>query len=240
MLRILMMRPLSCFALALLLPSCSFKAVNAARSDYRQGLAAERAGNLALAREYQFSFHRQATQMEQPILRTLSTYEYARLSGYAGDHRAADEAFRSCLKHAGKDPETRARMRYVIVIEYARFLHDQGRHREAIGHYQEAIALVTPSNLQARDPIGFAEFLEEYAVSLSHSGKRAEAANAKSWAGQLRRDHPGKKADYPRRHYPRKLQPGQRIYDPNGPFPKANSPEAERRRFSPSVRPQSE
>ncbi|WP_264513643.1 hypothetical protein [Luteolibacter rhizosphaerae] len=235
-----MMRPFSCLALALLLPSCGFKAVNAARSDYRQGLAAEQAGDLARAREHQFAYHRQALLLDRPFMAAQATYEYARLSGYAGDHRAADEAFRSCLEHAGKDPETRLRLRYVILIEYARFLHDQGRHREAIGHYQQAISLVTPSNLQARDPIGFAEFLEEYAVSLSHSGKRAEATNARSWAAQLRRDHPGKKADYPRRHYPRTLQPGQRIYDPKGPFPKANSPEAERRRFSPSVTPQSE
>ncbi|MCW1914138.1 hypothetical protein OJ996_11160 [Luteolibacter sp. GHJ8] len=225
---------------SLLASSCSFTDVKAARSDLRAGSAAEQGGELDLARRYYLTAYRQAVLIDSDGLpASFAGLAYARTSGYAGDHRAADYALRHLLREKGEPPYPADSLtsRDMIVIEYARFLHDQGRHRESIPIYAEAAAAIARSYLADHDPIGFAEFLEEYAAALSHTGKGAEAAKERSRAAQLRRDHPGQTARETRRRYPRQLQPGQRRYHPKSihSFAKNPSPAFERRRSSPAL-----
>jgi tetratricopeptide (TPR) repeat protein len=231
---------------SLFVSSCGFSQVNAARSDYRLGLAAERSGDLAKARQYQFAAYRQATLLDITHIPVEASYEYARLSGYAGDSRAADEAFRESLRLMDKDIEVRFRMRLTVITEYARFLYDQGRYDEAIVYYDEAVARQA-KRLPGHDTLSFAEFLEEYGGLLSRSKRKADAAKVRSRAAEFRSAPPdmtleyprpsplARKTEYPRRHYPRKLQPGQRLYPRMDLFPKVTSPEEERRRYSPSA-----
>jgi hypothetical protein len=62
-------------------------------------------------------------------------------------------------------------LRPLVLCELARLLHDTKQHSRAIPVFESAIHELQRANAPQKDPLGFAEFLDDYADSLNAIGE---------------------------------------------------------------------
>jgi hypothetical protein len=196
-------------ATLLSLPSCLGPAF-----DSSSGEAAEERGDLVTAREWYFETYLRARKSTDHKATAYAVYEYARVSGYAGDTRVSEEAFGESFKMIEASSGRADKLRAPARSEYARFLNDQGRYREAAAQFKIADAELQTRDIERIDPIGYAELLEEYRATLAKSGQASQAAKIGAKEKSLRARHPAQSARFKPKPYPRKLQPGHRLYGP--------------------------
>ena len=73
--------------------------------------------------------------------------------------------------------------------ELARLNLDWGRYAEAVSYFERAVDALDSMNAASRDPEGFGDFLEEYALALESSGRSDEARQSAERAGKLKMRH---------------------------------------------------
>lgn len=116
-------------------------------------------------------------------------YEYGRTSGVICDYSEAKKALEKSLE-SDKANNGPVLMDY---FELARLHFDQKLFKEAADYYQFGVA-VTPKEIIAQDPIGYAEILDEYGESLKQVGEIAKSEKIIAESKQLRLENPNVKA----------------------------------------------
>lgn len=193
------------FAALAFLNSCA-NPVNAktAQIYYRSGTQAENSGNLPLARR---NFERAAINAAignlGPFAEASYLYEQSRVEGRLGNTAKAEAGFTrvaNLLDQAGSPGSSLVAPNFT---EHARLLHDTEQHSKAVPVFAKADQALRQVDAQGTDPIGYADFLHDYARSLSKSGQKRRAATIRTTAATLRAQNPGKKTTFQRKRYPR-------------------------------------
>lgn len=161
--------------IALLLFGCA-NPINrrTAQIYYTAGEQALAAGDLALAKR---NFQRALVNAQLGHLGPAAEAEVgaklARVMGNLCEHDAAEQMF---LRTIDGYQEARSYKAATARLELAQFSYDVGRYEKATGYFDEAFR-VAGDLLEQGDPVGYAEFLRDYADALHQLG-RADAAEA--------------------------------------------------------------
>jgi tetratricopeptide (TPR) repeat protein len=173
----------ACVAAALLSGCANSINAHTAQRYYESGVQAERANNLALARR-NFSRAYGNAQIGNlgPAAEASYLYEYARVSGYAGEYEESAKAFIDVLALIDKAKGEADKLRPPALSEYARLLHNSGQHQKAVPIFEQATAALEKVGIESSDPLGYAALLDEYAESLNAAGfpDRASAISRRS------------------------------------------------------------
>ncbi len=195
--------PLAACVAATMLNSCA-NPINArtAQTYYEYGVQAERAGDVALARR-NFSRAYGNAQMGSlgPAAEASYLYEYARVTGYAGEYEESQKAFLDVLGLIEKAKGAADRLRAPALAEYSRLLHDTGQHGKAVPIYEEAVVALERVGIQSSDPLGYAALLDEYAESLRLAGLAEKAAEIAARSEALKAAHPNERPHFQARRY---------------------------------------
>lgn len=117
-------------------------------------------------------------------------YEYGRASGvvceWAEAEFALNEAYR--LDAASGGPA------YMAAYELGRMHFDRKQYAEAVKQYALVKAEFERLQVETKDPVGYADYLDEYAMALEQTGKANEAQPLRVRSGELRKTFPGKTA----------------------------------------------
>jgi tetratricopeptide (TPR) repeat protein len=155
---------------------------------YAWGMEAEKSGDLKSARKFysrafwnaQAAYTGSSASAHRAKAYTL--YELSRVTGYLGDHGQAEQGFSNVLVLIEKAAPKADRLRAPALCEYARLLHDTSQHERALPFFERAITEAELRKAHEFDPIGMADFLDDYAASLRASSHKADAITAKARA----------------------------------------------------------
>jgi len=81
-------------------------------------------------------------------------------------------------------------------FELARLYYDYGDYSGAITPFQKAVVLADDLNAANRDPIGYADVLEDYRAALEKTENTSRAIEIQGKINSLRKSHPGVKASF--------------------------------------------
>lgn len=168
---------------------------------YDKGEAAELRGDLGTARELFYKAYVSAQGRLGPEHEALPLYEWARVSGYLGKRADVEWAFPKVLDLIARAKGRADRLLAPALSEYARYLHDTGQHTKAVSIFSQAMSALEKRAIEKEDPVGFAQFLEEYATSLKQAGKSQETESLLKRAAALRDNHRGVEPKYKPRRY---------------------------------------
>ena len=129
--------------------------------------------------------------------RSVMYYEYARACGVTCHYELAEEYLHKSLK---LDEESSGPIHFPL-IELARLYLDQGKYDQAVPYFERALPVVENLGAATIDPIGFAEFLEEYAIALDMSGRPTDSSILKDRSADIRGLHPSAKSNTDRTPY---------------------------------------
>ena len=187
--------------MAVLLTGCLNPAhAHNARRYHETGMAAEKAGDLKLAKKY---YARAFANADIGFLslapKAYAHYDYSRVVGYLGEHREAELGFSNVLRWIEKAAPKADDLWVPALSEYARLLHDTGQHDKAVPIFERAIVEMDRHEMGAKDPIGLSEFLDDYASSLQATRRNVEDVSQR--ARQLREANQGQVAKRKVRRY---------------------------------------
>lgn len=186
-----------------LLTNCA-NPINArtAQRYYEDGVRAERGGDLVLAQR-NFSRAYGNAQMGNlgPKAEAYYLYEFARVTGYAGEHAESEKAFLDVLSLIEKSKGEADTLRPPTLSEYARLLHDTAQHAKAVPIYEKAVTDLERVGILTADPLGFASFLDDYAGSLAAAGFPQRAAAVASRSASIKEAHKGVSPQFEARRY---------------------------------------
>lgn len=169
---------------------------------YDNGVQAEAAGDLTLARE---NFSRAYINAVAGSLGTatqaLCLYEWSRVTGYLGMSTDAEKGFGDTLVLINKAEGEADSLRPPLLAEMARLFHDTNQHNKAIAAYAKAVLELDNVSAEATDPIAMAQFLDEYAESLRQVGDSSTADEVAKRAATIRQSNPGRSALFVPRRY---------------------------------------
>ncbi|WP_218043092.1 tetratricopeptide repeat protein [Steroidobacter gossypii] len=113
-------------------------------------------------------------------------YEYGRASGVICDWEAAEQSLKRALEldQGSNGPVHLAQM------ELGRMYFDRKDYASAEHYFTSLYQLFERMDAQTADPLGYAVFLDEYAVTLEALSRPAEASPLKARADELRRTFP--------------------------------------------------
>ena len=172
-----------CVAAALLSGCANPINAHTAQRYYESGVQAERANDFAIARR-NFSRAYGNAQIGNlgPAAEASYLYEYARVTGYAGEYEESAKAFTDVLALIDQAKGEADKLRPPALAEYARLLHDTGQHQKAVPIYDKATVALEAVGIESIDPLGYAALLDEYAKSLTVAGfpERSSVISAKS------------------------------------------------------------
>jgi hypothetical protein len=192
-------RALACTALFLLVPGgCS-------TSHAVRGAHAEREKDYVAARE---AYRRELNSAQADDDKTtvsrfrilMATYELGRMTGYTCDYVGAETLLREALR-LSELMEERYSHRTAILSELARLTFDAGKLADSVSFYERAIERLDGFRHVDRDPIGFAEFLDDYALALERAGSVSAAARVRARTHLIRLKNVGKAALFTPLHY---------------------------------------
>ncbi|MDR1969652.1 MAG: hypothetical protein LBQ32_13345 [Burkholderiaceae bacterium] len=155
------------------------------------GEAASQRGDWTAAREHwrRAVINAKLAHMNNRAL-AVAHYEYGRASGVVCEWTEAEfglkEAYR--LDAAGGGPA------YMAAYELGRMYYDRKQYGNAADQF--ARVKVDFDRLQAdtKDPVGYADFLDEYAIALEQTGKAREAQPLRARSSELRKVFSGRAA----------------------------------------------
>lgn len=81
-------------------------------------------------------------------------------------------------------------------FELARLYYDYGQYSKAVPHFRRAVNIADGLRVESSDPIGYANVLQDYAVSLEKSGDEAGANTVKTRIVTLEQKNLGKRAGF--------------------------------------------
>ena len=172
--------------------------------DYNLGLQAEARGDFAAARD---AFWRASTKARRdgaaPAYQSAVLYNWGRMAGHtchwAQSERLLQEALDIEVSVSGPDSGAISNR----LFELARLHGDQGHATQAATHYERAVAMARRLGVGKSDPIGLANAYDDWAQALRGAGQPQQAAAAHAQGQTLRTQHPGQKARFIPRHYPK-------------------------------------
>ena len=86
------------------------------------------------------------------------------------------------------------------LVEYARLLIATGQAKDAVAPMERALPKLEASGVESSDPIGYANFFDDYAKALDAAGQNSETVRLR--ATKLRQANPGRKARFIPEPYP--------------------------------------
>jgi hypothetical protein len=117
-------------------------------------------------------------------------YEYGRASGVVCEWAEAEfgleEAYR--LDVATRGPA------YKAVYELGRMYYDRKQYANAAEQYSRVKLDFDKLQADTRDPVGYADYLDEYATALEQTGKSGEAEPLRLRSAELRKTFAGRAA----------------------------------------------
>lgn len=183
---------LSIFALGLYLVGCANPVNRYTAGKYADAaISAREAGNWRLARS---NWARAITNAQiggEANTRSMAIayYEYGRSSGIICDWTEAERGLQKSLE---LDRRLNGPI-HLSLIELGRMHFDQKQYEPARNYFSEAFKLFEAMNAETMDPLGYAQFLDEYSLSLESTGAADQAAPFRSRAQQLRTTFPAGK-----------------------------------------------
>jgi tetratricopeptide (TPR) repeat protein len=172
----------------------------AAQHHFDAGLIAEHRGDYAQARHHFEAALEQAEigGLPQDYMSAV-TYNLGRMVGYTCDFEEADRLLREALRleQALRYPDQG--MVAKRLSELARLSYDSGRVEDSVNYYERAIPILEQLGIARIDPIGYAMFLDDYALAMEAAGNAADRVREK--AAFLRDLNPGKQAEFAPVHY---------------------------------------
>lgn len=167
---------------------------------YDAGMASEDAGDLQHARKCYSRAHWNAVAgMLGPTAEAYTLYEWSRMTGYLGQHTNAETGFSNVLRLIEKAKPKANALLAPVLCEYARLLHDTGQHEKAVPCFERALPELERREVATKDPIGLADFLDDYAASLRAAGRDARTVAER--ARSLREPNKGAVAKHKVRRY---------------------------------------
>ncbi len=116
----------------------------------------------------------------------IAYYEYGRSSGIICDWVEAERGLKKSLEF---DRRLNGPI-HLSLIELGRMHFDQKQYEPARTYFSEAFKLFEAMNAETMDPLGYAQFLDEYSLSLENTGAADRAVPFRSRAAQLRATFP--------------------------------------------------
>jgi len=109
-------------------------------------------------------------------------YEYGRSSGVICDWVEAEKGLLKAyeLDRINKGPT------YMSLYELARMNYDQKDFKKAEGYFHKSYLEFEENQIDTKDPVGYADFLDEYSVTLENLGKEGEAEELKIRSSKIR------------------------------------------------------
>lgn len=153
------------------------------------GAGASQRGDWTAAREYwrRAVINAKLAHMDNRAL-AVGYYEYGRASGVVCEWAEAEfglkEAYR--LDTAGGGPA------YMAAYELGRMRFDQKQYGKAADQFARVTIDFDRLQADTKDPVGYADFLDEYAVALEQTGKVREAQPLRARSLELRKAFPGR------------------------------------------------
>jgi tetratricopeptide (TPR) repeat protein len=161
-----------------------------AEHDYR--LAAER---------YQQSLA-EAEKVGDEQLAASALYGLGRANGYMCNFPEAEKFFAESIDRREHLPDTEDAYLTQNLCEFGRLYLAEGKWEDAAAQFKRAVPRLEALGTGSRDPIGYAEALEDYEKALRNAGRPDEAAKVSQRSADLRRENPSRTADYKFRPYP--------------------------------------
>ena len=159
-------------------------------------MAAEQAGNLSVAREqFQQAYQRAQTESLGPGPAACALYEWSRITGYMGSRAESEKGFLTVLDLIDKSAGQAEALRAPTLCELARLLHDTGQHARAIPIYEKALVELHKRGAPQKDPFGFVEFLDDYALSLRAVGDHEIAKAVSQRSAAIKEDNSAAASD---------------------------------------------
>ena len=117
---------------------------------------------------------------------SIAYYEYGRASGILCIWEEAENGLTKSLEidRSNSGPV------HLPLIELARLNYDQRKFAQAAKFFREAKPIVDSFNAETQDPLGYAEFLEEFSESIEKSTGGQETSQYRKRANQLRATFP--------------------------------------------------
>ena len=174
----------------LLMASCASTLNMKTSENYaRRAYAAEHAGNWVEAREdYRRSIiNAQLADMQKDTLAVL-WYEYGRASGVVCEWHEATAA----LSKAYEFDKASGGPYYMSSYELARMNYQRKDYPTALKYYRRAYVEFESDQVDTKDPIGYAIFLDEFVRTLKEVGLGTETKELAERAERIRKAFPGK------------------------------------------------
>jgi tetratricopeptide (TPR) repeat protein len=132
-----------------------------------------------------------------PRARAVMWYEYGRTSGVICDYVEARRGLNTALK---LDEESSGPT-YMTLMELGRLELDQGNWKDAMAHFARFDATVPRDTAEKKDPIGYADALDEYARAADGAGDSSLASSLRQRSRHLRGTNTGKSSNTDRTPY---------------------------------------
>ena len=179
---------LSILVTALVLTGCasSVNQRNAAKY-WDAAIAARDQGNWSLARSNwsKMIINGDLGGLDQRNM-SIAYYEYGRASGILCMWEEAEKGLKKSLEidRSNSGPI------HLPLIELARLNFDRGKYGQAAEYFEEAKSIVDSFNAETRDPLGYAEFLDELSESIEKSNADGKTTSYRERADELRAAFP--------------------------------------------------
>lgn len=162
----------------------------AGQQYYEAGFRAEQEGNLTLARvHFNQAYEFAQTRRLGPASEGAALYEWSRITGYLGMTSEAAAGFTNALGLIDASGGRGEKLRAPALCELARLLHDTKQHAKAIPVFEVAIDELQKLNAPQKDPLGFADVLDDYADSLRANGELVVAEGILTRSTAIRTEH---------------------------------------------------
>ncbi|MFT3866964.1 MAG: tetratricopeptide repeat protein [Nibricoccus sp.] len=173
-----------------------------AQQYYEYGVAAERGGDLALAqRNFSRAYGNAKIGNLGPKAEAYYLYEYARVTGYAGNYADSEKAFLDVLALIDKAKGEADKLLPPALSEYSRLLHDIGEHAKAVPIYERAMSELEKVGIESSDPLGYAVLLDDFAESLTAAGLVDRAKAISTQSSSLKAAHQNEAVRFQARRY---------------------------------------
>ena len=117
-------------------------------------------------------------------------YEYGRTSGVICDWPEAERG----LNEAYKFDSENGGPAFMSLYELGRMYYDRKLYPKASDYFTRVEVEFNKIEADTKDPLGYAEFLEEFATALEQTGNSTDAEKHRARATELRKTFPGKRS----------------------------------------------
>jgi tetratricopeptide (TPR) repeat protein len=123
-----------------------------------------------------------------PRTRAAFYYEYGRAAGVTCMFALAEDNLNKAYE---LDVQTSGPS-FMSLVELARLNYDQKKYSQAVGYFSRAFSDMDRFDASRREPIGYADLLDEYAAALTAIGRGLEGKEAKAKASSIRVNNQGR------------------------------------------------